>query len=95
MGMRPEDRNARQVQQAFAGSATLGELEKHIAFLRSLGAPGDAHPMISFNDEGNQKPWKTDQPGREDDMQTVTPGAAELPVTPMAWQARAGGGRAL
>jgi hypothetical protein len=49
--MRPEDRNARQVQQAFADSATLDELEKHIAFLRSPGAPGDAHPMISFNDE--------------------------------------------
>ena len=76
--MRPEDRNARQVQQAFAGGATLDELEKHIAFLRSPGAPGDAHPMISFNDEDDQKPWKTDQPGREDDTQTVTLG---VPVT--------------
>jgi hypothetical protein len=95
MAMRPEDRNARQVQQALADGATLDELDKHIAFLRSLGAPGDAHPMISFNDEDHHKPWKTDQPAREDDMQTVTPGAAELPVTPMAWQTRTGGSRAL
>jgi hypothetical protein len=49
--MRPEDRNARQVQQAFVGGATPDELEKHVAFLRSLGPPGDAHPMSSFNDE--------------------------------------------
>ena len=33
--------------------------------------------------------------GREDDMQIVTLGAAELQVAPMAWQARAGGSRAL
>ena len=46
--MRPEDRNARQSQRAFAEGATLGELEEHIAFLRSLGAPGDAHPKISI-----------------------------------------------
>ena len=44
MTMRAEDRNARQIQQAFADGATLAELEKHIAFLRSLGAPDDAHP---------------------------------------------------
>ena len=44
--MRPEDGNARQVQQTFAGGATLGKLEKHISFLRSPGALGDAHPMI-------------------------------------------------
>ena len=49
--MRPGDRNARQVQQALAGGAALDELEKHITFPRSLGAPGDAHPMIIFNDE--------------------------------------------
>ena len=59
--MRPGDRNARQVQQAFAGGATRDELEKHIAFLRSPGAPGDAHPMIRFNDDDDRKPWKTDQ----------------------------------
>jgi hypothetical protein len=53
--MRPEDRNARQVQQAFAGGATLDELDKHIAFLRSPGAPGDAHPMISVNDEDTRR----------------------------------------
>ena len=95
MAMRPEDRNARQVQQALADGANLDEPEKHIAFLRSPDAPGDAYPMISLNDEDNQKPWKTDQPGREDDAQTVTLGAAKLPVTPMAWQTRTGGSRAL
>jgi hypothetical protein len=51
MAMRPEDRNARQVQQAFADGATLGELEKHIAFLRSLGAPADAHPRVGVKDD--------------------------------------------
>jgi hypothetical protein len=95
MAMRPEDRNARQVQQAVSDGATLDELEKHSAFLRSPGAPGDAHPKISFNDEDNQRPWKTDQPGREDDTQTVTLGAAELHVTPMAWLTRTGGRHAL
>ena len=95
MAMRPGDRNARQVQQALAGGAALDELGKHSAFLRSPGAPGDAHPMISFNAEDDQKPWKTDQPAREDDTQTVTPGAGKLPVTPMAWQTRAGGSHAL
>ena len=94
MAMRPEDGKAPQVQQAFADGAALGELEKHIAFLRSPGAPGDAHPMISFNDDDHE-PWKTDQPAREDDTQTVTPGAAKLQVTPMAWPARTGGGHAL
>ena len=49
--MRPEDRNARQVQRAFADGATLDELEQHIAFLRSLGAPGDAHPKIGVKDD--------------------------------------------
>ena len=95
MAMRPEDGNARQVQQAFAGGATLDELEKHIAFLRSPGAPGDAHPMISCSDDDDRKPWKTDQSAREDGTQTVTPGAAELQVTPMAWQTGTGGRRAL
>ena len=93
--MRPGDRNARQAQQAFAGGATPDELEKHIAFLRCPGGPGDAHPIISFNDEDNHKPWKTDQPAREDDTQTVTPGAARLQLTPMAWQTRTGGSHAL
>jgi hypothetical protein len=51
MAMRAEDRNARQVQQAFADGATLAELEKHIAFLRSLGAPGDARPKVGVNDD--------------------------------------------
>ena len=49
--MRAEDRNARQVQQAFTDGATLAELERHIAFLRSLGAPDDAHPQIGVNDD--------------------------------------------
>jgi hypothetical protein len=51
MAMRPEDKNARQVLQAFTDGATLAELEEHIAFLRSLGAPADAHPMISVKDD--------------------------------------------
>jgi len=92
MAMRPEDRNARQVRQVVADGATRDELEKHIAFLRSPGVPGGAHPMIIFNDGDHQGPWKTAAPGREDDTQTVTLGAAE---PPMAWQARAGGRHAL
>jgi hypothetical protein len=51
MAMRPEDRNARQVHQTFTDGATLAELEQHLAFLRSLGAPGDAHPMTGVNDD--------------------------------------------
>ena len=51
MAMRPEDRNARQVQQAFANGATLAELEQHLAFLRSLGAPDDAHPRVGVNED--------------------------------------------
>jgi hypothetical protein len=51
MAMRPEDRDARQRQQTFADGATLAELERHVAFLRSLGAPGDAHPRIGVNDD--------------------------------------------
>ena len=49
--MRSEDINARQVQQAFANGATLAELEQHITFLRSLGAPDDAHPRVGVNDD--------------------------------------------
>ena len=49
--MRPEDKNARQVQQAFANGATLAELEQHLAFLRSLGAPDDAHPRVSVSED--------------------------------------------
>jgi hypothetical protein len=51
MAVRPEDKNARQVQQAFVDGATLAELEQHIAFLRSLGAPDDAHPRVGVNDD--------------------------------------------
>jgi hypothetical protein len=51
MAMRPEDRDARQRQQTFADGATLAELEKHLAFLRSVGAPGDAHPRVGVNDD--------------------------------------------
>jgi hypothetical protein len=51
MAMRSEDRNARQRQQTFTDGATLAELEKHLAFLRSLGAPGDAHPRVGVNDD--------------------------------------------
>ena len=49
--MRSEDRDARQNQLAFADGATLAELEKHLAFLRSLGAPDDAHPRVGVNDD--------------------------------------------
>jgi hypothetical protein len=49
MAMRSEDRDARQRQQAFADGATLTELERHLALLRSLGAPGDAHPRVGVN----------------------------------------------
>jgi len=38
---------------------------------------------------------RTDRPGPGDDMQAVTPGAAELQLSPMAWSARAGGSYAL
>jgi hypothetical protein len=51
MAMRSEDRDARQRQQTFADGATLAELEKHLAFLRSLGAPDDAHPRVGVNDD--------------------------------------------
>jgi hypothetical protein len=51
MAMRSQDRDARQVQQTFADGATLAELEKHVAFLRSLGAPDDAHPRVGVNDD--------------------------------------------
>ena len=51
MAVRPEDRNARQVQHAFANGATLAELEQHLAFLRSLGAPDDAHPKVGVNED--------------------------------------------
>ena len=51
MAVRPEDKNARQVQQAFANGATLAELEQHLAFLRSLGAPDDAHPRVGVNED--------------------------------------------
>jgi hypothetical protein len=51
VAVRPEDKNARQVQQAFAHGATLAEIEQHIAFLRSLGAPDDAHPRLGVNDD--------------------------------------------
>jgi len=51
MARRSEDRNARHRQQTFANGATLAELEEHLAFLRSLGAPGDAHPRVGVNDD--------------------------------------------
>ena len=49
--MRSEDKNARQVQRSFAVGATLAELEQHIAYLRSLGAPDDAHPKVGVNED--------------------------------------------
>jgi hypothetical protein len=50
MAVRPEDIDARQDQRAFASGATLAELEQYVAFLRSLGAPDDAHPKVGVND---------------------------------------------
>ena len=47
--MQHEGKKCIQVQQAFADGATLAELEQHIAYLRSLGAPGDARPRIGVN----------------------------------------------
>jgi hypothetical protein len=49
MAVQSEDKKCIQVQQAFADGATLAELEQHIAFLRCLGAPDDAHPRIGVN----------------------------------------------
>jgi hypothetical protein len=51
VAVRPEDKNAHQIQRAFANGATLADLEQHIAFLRSLGAPDDAHPKVGVNDD--------------------------------------------
>jgi len=51
MAVRPEDKDARQDQRAFASGATLAELEQYIAYLHSLGAPGDAHPKAGVNDD--------------------------------------------
>jgi hypothetical protein len=50
MAVRPEDKDARQDLRAFASGATLAELEQYIAYLRSLGAPEDAHPKVGVND---------------------------------------------
>ena len=92
--MRPGDRNARQVQQAFQ-AARPGTNWRSTSRSCAPPVPGDAHPMIRFNDDDDRKPWKTDQQAREDDTQTVALGAAELQVTPVAWQARTGGSHAL
>jgi hypothetical protein len=71
MAMRPEDRNAHQRHQTFANGATLAELEKRLEVLRSLGAPGDAHPRIGVNDDYEitwmgcvvqRRPLETSQP---------------------------------
>lgn len=29
----------------------MAELERHLAFLRSLGAPDDAHPRVGVNED--------------------------------------------
>jgi len=50
IAVRPEDKDARQDQRAFASGATLAELDQYIAFLRSRGAPDDAHPKVGVND---------------------------------------------
>jgi hypothetical protein len=51
LAVRSEDINARQFQRAFPDGATLAELEQHLTFLRTLGAPDDAHPKIGVNDD--------------------------------------------
>ena len=51
MAVRPEDKDARQDQRVFASGATLAELEQYIAYLRSLGAPDDAHPKVGVSDD--------------------------------------------
>jgi hypothetical protein len=51
MAVRPEDKDSRQVQRAFPSGATLAELEQYIAYLRSVGAPDDAHPRIGVSDD--------------------------------------------
>ena len=50
IAVRTEDKDARQDQRAFASGATLADLEQYIAYLRSLGAPDDAHPKVGAND---------------------------------------------
>ena len=45
-GLRAERAGKTTTISMIAGLLERDELEKHIAFLRSLGAPGDAHPRI-------------------------------------------------
>lgn len=52
MASRPEDRNADERFDAFPGGATLTELHSFITELRGLSAPGDAHPRVKLNDDG-------------------------------------------
>lgn len=52
MGTRPEDRNADQKFEAFQDAATLTELASFITELQGLGAPGDAHPRVKLNEDG-------------------------------------------
>lgn len=49
---RPEDRNADQKFEPFPDGATLTDLASFIAELRGLGAPGDAHPIVKINEDG-------------------------------------------
>jgi len=52
MVTRPEDRNARQRFEAFPDGATLTELASFITEMQGLGAPGDAHPTVKVNEDG-------------------------------------------
>ena len=52
MATRPEDRNSTERFEAFEDAATLTELATFIAELRGLGAPGDAHPRVKVNEDG-------------------------------------------
>ena len=52
MTTRPEDRNSTTRFEAFEDAATLDQLEAYITELRGFGAPGDAHPRVKSNDDG-------------------------------------------
>ena len=52
MAVRPEDKNARQdPSRPLPTARPWPELEQHLAFLRSLGAPDDAHPKVGVNED--------------------------------------------
>jgi hypothetical protein len=52
MATRPEDRNSRTRFEALEDAATLTDLATYITELQGLGAPGDAHPQVKVNEDG-------------------------------------------